>query len=155
MPSATGVLTIRISFLLHWGFLRRLGLYLLCTKLLKLQLCVTKLLMGFMIKPKYGTMLKKNLGLNWMLELERYTRIISWYCSCKFSNLSSLIFWKLNAAVLSAVAAVGECSDRVDLQCLKNKIHRTLWVFFHLWFRVLCVLWSWPVQGCRVKDEML
>lgn len=67
-----------------------------------------------------------------MLELERYTRTVSWYCSCKFSNLLSMISPKLNAAVLSAVAAVGACSDRADLQCLKNKLHRTFWVFFHL-----------------------
>lgn len=83
-----------------------------------------------------------------MLELERYTRILSWYCSCKFSNFSSLVLWKLNAAVLCAVAAVGACSDRVDLQHLRNKTHHTLFCFsfFHLLFRVVFVLWLWPVQ---------
>lgn len=156
MASASGALTICISLLLKWGSLQRLCLYLLCIKLHKLQLCVTKLHMGFMIKPKYSLLLKRNLGLIWMLELERYTHILSWYCSCKLSNFSSLILWKLNAAVLCAVAAVGACSDRVDLQHLKNKIHCTLvWVFFHLLFRVLFVLWSWPVQRYKIRDKML
>lgn len=85
------------------------SLVLLCTKLLKLQLCVTKLLMDFIIKAKYSTMLKKKLALNWVLE--RNTCIFSWYCSCKFSSFSSLISWKLNVVVLSAGAAVGACSD--------------------------------------------
>lgn len=103
-------------------------------------------------RPKYSLLLKRNLGLIWMLELERYTHILSWYCSCKFSNFSSLISWKLNATVLCAVAAVGACSDRVDLQHLRNKNHHTLfWDFFFHLFRVLFVLWSWQFRDKKLE----